>query len=341
MEALWQWRAEASQTLRSLQASKAKLVWRFSGEAQEFPRPESVAEERVRKVERSRGYALPEHRVRAIREAVLQGARLEFAGTVSVSHAPKRAVVEIETRAPVLGLEDYPDLWLPAKTLVEFGKDYCIDYSYCLGYQSFAIAHVYKTPAPAIVHPAPLEVGGLYPFGTVDFVLLSGTPIVSVYGSRPDDYVQESDTLVLRQPSDGVEFALVLAGERLAGLRWATERLHAAYTLEAFHTDLRQLPTQVGVAIEQAHRRIRAAFTLEQIADNAVAPSLPVGVSVNDFRLSPVNDARDCRRVGVCYEWRGRLPSAWQLRWLARWRGTISHPRSSCASCSGGSCTLM
>ena len=341
METLWQWYAEASQTLRSLQAGKAKLVWRFSGEAREFPRPESVAEERVRKVERSRGYALPEHRVRAIREAVLQGARLEFAGTVSVSHAPKRAVVEIETRAPVLGLEDYPDLWLPAKTLVEFGKDYCIDYSYCLGYQSFAIAHVYKTPAPAIVHPAPLEVGGLYPFGTVDFVLLSGTPIVSVYGSRPDDYVQESDTLVLRQPSDGVEFALVLAGERLAGLRWATERLHAAYTLEAFHTDLRQLPTQVGVAIEQAHRRIRAAFTLEQIADNAVAPSLPKGVSVNDFRLSSIKGARASGLTGVFYEWRGHLPSAWRLRWLARWRGTISYPCSSDAPCNGGSCTLM
>ena len=340
METLWQWYAEASQTLRSLQAGKAKLVWRFSGEAREFPRPESVAEERVRKVERSRGYALPEHRVRAIREAVLQGARLEFAGTVSVSHAPKRAVVEIETRAPVLGLEDYPDLWLPAKTLVEFGKDYCIDYSYCLGYQSFAIAHVYKTPAPAIVHPAPLEVGGLYPFGTVDFVLLSGTPIVSVYGSRPDDYVQESDTLVLRQPSDGVEFALVLAGERLAGLRWATEQLHAAYTLEAFHTDLRQLPTQVGVAIEQAHRRIRAAFTLEQIADNAVAPSLPKGVSVNDFRLSSIKGARASGLTGVFYEWRGHLPSAWRLRWLARWRGTISYPRSSDAPCNGGSCTL-
>ena len=53
METLWQWYAEASQTLRSLRAGKAKLVWRFSGEAQEFPRPESVAEERVRKVERS------------------------------------------------------------------------------------------------------------------------------------------------------------------------------------------------------------------------------------------------------------------------------------------------
>jgi hypothetical protein len=175
----------------------------------------------------------------------------------------------------------------------------------------------------------------------VDFMLLSGTPIVSVYGSRPDDYAQEGDALVLRRPSDGVEFALVLGGGRPTGLRWATERLHAAYTLEAFHTDLRQLPTQVGVAIEQAHRRIRAAFTLEQIADNAVAPSLPVGVSVNDFRLSPVNDARDCRRVGVCYEWRGRLPSAWRLRWLARWRGTISYPRSSDAPCNGGSCTLM
>lgn len=325
MDALWQWHAEASQTLRSLQASKAKLVWRFSGEAQEFPRPESVAEERVRKVERSRGYALPKHRVRAIREAVLQGARLEFAGTVSVSHAPKRAVVEIETRAPVLGLEDYPDLWLPAKTLVEFGKDYCIDYSYCIGYQSFAIAHVYKTPAPAIAHPAPLEVGCLYPFSTVDFVLLSGTPIVSVYGSRPGDYVQEGDTLVLRRPSDGVEFALVLGGERPTGLRGVTEQLRAAYTLEAFHPDLRQLPTQVGVAIDQAHRRIRAAFTLEQIADNAVAPSMPEGVSVNDFRLSSTTSARASGLTGVFYEWRGRLPSAWRLRWLARWRGTIGH----------------
>ena len=340
METLWQWYAEASQTLRSLQAGKAKLVWRFSGEAREFPRPESVAEERVRKVERSRGYALPEHRVRAIREAVLQGARLEFAGTVSVSHAPKRAVVEIETRAPVLGLEDYPDLWLPAKTLVEFGKDYCIDYSYCLGYQSFAIAHVYKTPAPAIVHPAPLEVGGLYPFGTVDFVLLSGTPIVSVYGSRPDDYAQEGDALVLRRPSDGVEFALVLGGGRPTGLRWATERLRAAYTLEAFHPDLRQLPTQIVATIEQLHRRIRAAFTLEQVANDAVAPSLPKGVSVNDFRLSSIKGARASGLTGVFYEWRGHLPSAWRLRWLARWRGTISYPRSSDAPCNGGSCTL-
>jgi hypothetical protein len=340
MHALWQWYAEASQTLRSLQASKAKLVWRFLGEAQESPRPESVAEERVRKVDRSRGYALPEHRVRAIREAVLQGARLEFAGTVSVSHAPKRAVVQIETRAPVLGLEDYPDMWLPAKTLVEFGKDYCIDYSYCLGYQSFAIAHVYKTPAPAIVHPAPLEVGCLYPFGTVDFMLLSGTPIVSVYGSRPDDYAQEGDALVLRRPSDGVEFALVLGGGRPTGLRWATERLRAAYTLEAFHPDLRQLPTQIVATIEQLHRRIRAAFTLEQVANDAVAPSLPKGVSVNDFRLSSIKGARASGLTGVFYEWRGHLPSAWRLRWLARWRGTISYPRSSDAPCNGGSCTL-
>jgi hypothetical protein len=248
--------------------------------------------------------------------------------------------VEIETRVPVLGLEDYPDLWLPAKTLVEFGKDYCIDYAYVLGYQSFAIAHVYKTPAPAIAHPAPLEVGCLYPFGTVDFMLLSGTPIVSVYGSRPDDYAQEGDALVLRRPSDGVEFALVLGGGRPTGLRWATERLRAAYTLEAFHPDLRQLPTQIVATIEQLHRRIRAAFTLEQVANDAVAPSLPKGVSVNDFRLSSIKGARASGLTGVFYEWRGHLPSAWRLRWLARWRGTISYPRSSDAPCNGGSCTL-
>ena len=150
-------------------------------------------------------------------------------------------IITIATRAPVLGLEDYPDLWLPATTLLEFGTNYCIDYTYCRGYQSFAIARVYKTPEPAIAHPAPLEIGCLYPFGTVDFVLLSGTPIASVYGARPDDYVQEGDALVLCQPSDGVEFALVLGGERPTRLRWATERLRAAYTLEAFHPDLRQL----------------------------------------------------------------------------------------------------
>jgi len=199
---------------------------------------------------------------------------------------------------------------------------------------------VYKTPAPAIAHPAPLEVGCLYPFGTVDFVLLSGTPIVSVYGSRPDDYVQEGDTLVLRQPSDGVEFALVLGGERPTGLRWATERLRAAYTLEAFHPDLRQLPTQIEATIEQSHRRIRTAFTLEQITSDAAAPSLPAGVSVNDFRLSPVNGARDRRLVGVCYEWQGRLPSERRLRWLAHWRGTLLHHRSLDAPCTGGSCMV-
>ena len=232
-------------------------------------------------------------------------------------------IITIATRAPVLGLEDYPDLWLPATTLLEFGTNYCIDYTYCRGYQSFAIARVYKTPEPAIAHPAPLEIGCLYPFGTVDFVLLSGTPIASVYGARPDDYVQEGDALVLCQPSDGVEFALVLGGERPTRLRWVTERLRAAYTLEAFHPDLRQLPMQIEATSEQSHRRIRAAFTLEQIADNAVAPSLSEGVSVNDFRLSSIKGARASGLTGVFYAWRGRLPSAWRLRWLARWRSTI------------------
>ena len=259
---------------------------------------------------------------------------------VFVNSVSAIGIITIATRAPVLGLEDYPDLWLPATTLLEFGTNYCIDYTYCRGYQSFAIARVYKTPEPAIAHPAPLEIGCLYPFGTVDFVLLSGTPIASVYGARPDDYVQEGDALVLCQPSDGVEFALVLGGERPTRLRWATERLRAAYTLEAFHPDLRQLPMQIEATSEQSHRRIRAAFTLEQIADNAVAPSLSEGVSVNDFRLSSIKGARASGLTGVFYEWRGHLPSAWRLRWLARWRGTISHPRSSDAPCNGGSCTL-
>lgn len=329
MHAIWQWLGEASQVSRSLQASRVKLAWRFSGAVQEFPRPESVAAARVRRVEQSRGYPLPEHRARAIREAVLQGARLEFGGVACVYHAPQRTVITIETRAPVLGLEDDPNLWLPATTLLEFGKNYCIDYTYCRGYQSSAIASVYKTPEPAIVHPAPLETGCLYPFGTVEFVLLSGAPIGAVYGARPDDYVQEGDSLVLRRPSDGVEFALVFAGERLAGLRLSAEQFRASYALEAFHPDLRRLPTQVGVAIEQWHRRVRAAFTLEQISSDAVAPSLPAGVSVNDFRLTPVKGARTSRLRGVHYEWRGRLPSAWRLRWLARWGGTIARSTDS------------
>ena len=203
MHAVQQWLEGASRAHQSLRTSRAKLAWRFSGAVQEFPRPESVAEARARWVERSRGAPLPEHRARAIREAVLQGARLDFSGTICVYHSPNRTVLTIETRAPVLGLEDYPDLWLPADTLVEFGKDYCIGYSYCRGYPSSAIASVYKTPEPAIAHPAPLEIGCLYPFGTVDFLLLSGTPITSVYGARLEDYVQEGDSRVLRRPATG------------------------------------------------------------------------------------------------------------------------------------------
>jgi hypothetical protein len=340
MHAVQQWLEGASRAHQSLRTSRAKLAWRFSGAVQEFPRPESVAEARARWVERSRGAPLPEHRARAIREAVLQSARLDFSGTICVYHSPNRTVLTIETRAPVLGLEDYPDLWLPADTLVEFGKDYCIGYSYCRGYPSSAIASVYKTPEPAIAHPAPLEIGCLYPFGTVDFLLLSGTPITSVYGARLEDYVQEGDSRVLRRPSDGVEFTLVLAGERLAGLRLSTKRVRASYTLEAFHPEFQHLPTQVNVAIEQSHRRVRATFTLEQIASDAVAPSLPIGVPVNDFRLMPLKGEHFRRLIGVSYEWRGRLPSAWRLRWLARWRGTISYPRSSDALCNGASCTL-
>jgi hypothetical protein len=85
MQAIWQWLGEASRVTRSLQARRAKIAWRFSGAVQEFPRSESAAEARVRRVEQARGYPLPEHRARAIREAVLQGARLEFDGVACVT----------------------------------------------------------------------------------------------------------------------------------------------------------------------------------------------------------------------------------------------------------------
>jgi hypothetical protein len=312
---------EIEKAVARLQDKKAMLVWHFTCEVAESPLPESIATERISWIEQQRGSPLSSEEVHRIYKSTKSGYHYKAEGTVHIYQSEEKLVVEIQSRAPVLGYEDDPAKWLPTRAFIEFARDYV------LVYDSSQIARVYKTSS-GIYRPVPFGVECIYPFDPVDFVLLSGLSPFALYGATSQDWKSVGSSYVLtRNQEDIPNVRLQFSNKILRSIEISMGKKRSRYQIEETHASFVNLPTQIKVEKQRSHREIRAEFYLKRFDLNCEAPTLQLGTHVNDFRLTPNSEERDSEGF-VHYLWTGELPTETELKQLAYQQGSLLPPET-------------
>ncbi len=312
---------ETEKAVARLQDKKAMLVWHFTCEVAGSPLPESIATERISSIEQQRGSPLSSEEVHRIYKSTKSGYHYKAKGTVHICQSEEKLVVEIQSRAPVLGYEDDPAKWLPTRAFIEFARDYV------LVYDSSQIARVYKTSS-GIYRPVPFGVECIYPFDPVDFVLLSGLSPFALYGATSQDWKSVGSSYVLtRNQEDIPNVRLQFSNKILRSIEVSMGKNRSRYQIEETHASFVNLPTQIKVEKHRSHREIRAEFYLKRLDLNCEAPILQLGTHVNDFRLTPNSEERDPEGF-VHYLWTGELPTEAELKQLAYQQGSLLPPET-------------